>query len=365
MYYNNAKIIKPLNGLKKWLIPHSDTVIGIDFGTQSIKIAELAFNKAKPILKNIGITDFTTAIDSDGKITESDTVVKSLRHLLTTSGVTSREAVVAISSSKIFVREITLPAMTENELKEAIKWDSENYVPYAPGSYFYDFAILPSINELESRILFVAAPSEVVSNIVSIVKDAGLKPIAVDIEPLALYRTIDTGENCAVLDIGAELSQIILFQKGIPCVTRSIPVSGRQFTEVIMRSLDLDFAEAESLKKRQKGLLRRPDLQDNLTDIHQRLVMLSDELVRELRRTLDYYQVQNKSTAIDKIVLTGGGAKMDNLALYFSKQLEMPIIQHDVLAALDYPASFNDKYLQDVAPQLAVAVGLALRGGEI
>lgn len=363
MEWNN-KINKQLSNLKKWLIKPLNDIIGIDLGTNSVKIVELSFKKDKPFIKNVGVTDIAATLKDDGTPDDSAALAHSIRHLLATSGITGKNAVVAISSSKIFVRELTLPAMTEGELREAIKWETENYVPYAPGSYYYDYSILPSINDTESRVLLVAAPSDIVDKVVNIVKDVGLVPLAIDIEPFALQRTINGGGNSVILDIGAELSQIILFQNGVPCVTRSIPIGGRRFTEIIIQSLNLDFSEAENLKKHQKGLLRRPDLNDDLTDIHQNLVMLSADLARELRRTLDYYQIQHKNAVIDDVILTGGGSKLDNLALYLSTQLDMPVIQHDIMASLNYTTSFNRNYLQELAPQLAVAIGLALRGGE-
>lgn len=360
--WSNAHISNSVNKIKKWLVRRPKSIIGVDLGTHSLKIVEMDISHEIPVLKGIGIAD---TYNSDDMASDSSTLAETLRRLLDTSGVTGKDAVVAINSSKIFVRELTFPAMTVAELTEAIKWDLENYVPYAPGSYYYDFAVLKSDSELETKVLLVAAPNDAVNSAVEIIKEAGLRPLAVDIEPLALYRTLNAGENAAVIDIGAEMSQIILYQHGVPSITRAIPIGGRRFTEVVMRSLELEFTEAESLKKRQKGLLRRPDITESFTDIHQQLEILSAELVRELRRTLEYYQIQNKNAVIDKIILSGGGSKMDNLASHLSRQLEMSIVNHNVLAVVNTAPSFNKEYLQELAPQLAVAIGLALRGGEI
>ncbi|MDD4600410.1 Cell division protein FtsA [bioreactor metagenome] len=363
MKWNSISLAGSLNKLKQLLNHHPKTIIGIDLGTHSIKVVEIDVSSDKPFLKRVGLEDYHSVTNPDNLFLDN-TVVQKLEHLLTTSGILAKEAVIAISSNKIFVREITFPAMTEAELCEAVKWDSENYVPYHPGSYYYDFSVLPSSNTLESKILFVAAPQDAINRVVSISKEVGLKLLAVDIEPLALHRTLNTYNNCAILDIGAAVSQIILFENGVPYVTRSIPIAGQSFTSEIMQSLDLDFPEAENLKKRQKGLLQQPDLQEGLTDLNHKLALIATDLIRELSRTLDYYQIQNKSTVIDKLILTGGGSKLDNLDMYISKQLGLPVINNDVLEGLNIPESFSETYLQELAPQFAVAIGLALRGGK-
>lgn len=365
MMQTNKLITKTLDRLKKFIINKPKSIVGIDIGTSSVKIAEIDYHQSVPLLKSIGTADVNNIIDDDGNILDIRALTDTIRNLITTNGITAKDAIIAINSRKIFVRVIAFPNMTETELREAVKWDSENYVPYAPGSYYYDFSILgPGTTEMETKVLFVAAPHENVNNIVQVIKEVGLRIAAVDIEPLALYRTINGAENSAVIDIGGAMSQVILFQNGVPSVTRTIPIGGQRFTELIMTNLDLEFLEAESLKLRQKGLLRRPDLIEKSTELHQQLVMLVADIARETRRTIEYYQMQNRNAVIDKVVLSGGGAKMDNLSQHLSNFVEMPVVECDPLKLVKYASSFDKNYISELAPQLAVAIGLALRGGD-
>ncbi len=88
------------------------------------------------------------------------------------------------------------------------------------------------------------------------------------------------------------------------------------------------------------------------------------ELAGEVRRTLEYYQVQNRNVGISRVFITGGGAKTETLPEKLSQILEMPVVLHDPLASMEMSSSFNRQYLRGVGPQMSVAVGLALRGIE-
>ncbi len=251
------------------------------------------------------------------------------------------------------------------EIREALKWDLGKYVPLAPDEYYFDFAILKTDkSDLKVKVLLVAAPKIIVNSITDLIKQVGLKPVAVDIEPLALARTIAAVENSVVVDIGTAVSQVTIFQQDSPSVIRLIPIGGQRFTEVIMQVLDLDFGEAERFKQRQKDLLQRSELPDGQSELHCQLGEVVAELAREVRRTIEYYQLQNKDAVIVNIVLTGGGAKLDNLALQLSRQLAMTVTLHEPLARIIVAPAFDRNYLEKVSLRLAVAIGLGLRGGK-
>jgi type IV pilus assembly protein PilM len=350
--------------IEKFLLKKTSNVIGIDIGTGAIKIVEISWKKNRPVLKNFGIKTLSTHIMEDGHIVNSDLLTDTLRQLLATTHTSSKKAIIAVGGRGMFARELVFPIMTREELQEAIRWDLEKYIPYAPNSYYFDFSIMGKGDlETEIKVLLVAAPHELINNITTIVKSVGLLPIAIDVEPLALYRTFTDAENAMLIDIGELLSQVTVFQKGRPVVIRNIPIGGQRMTEVIMQVLNISFNEAERLKQSQIDLFN-VDILEEYAEIKQQLVLLLTEFIREIRRTAEYYQLQNSSVIIDKIYITGGGSKMNNLVPYLASQLDLPLVIHDPLAKLEIPASFDKNYLQQVASQLGTAIGLSLRGGE-
>lgn len=354
------------NKLKRLFSRRLSHLLGIDIGTGSLKIAEISWKKNRPTLKCIGIADLPQNIVADGKITDGDAVTDILKKLLSTCGATCRDAVAALGGQAVFVREMPFPVMSDEELREALKWEAEKYVPYAPETYYHDFSIIGAgQNEQEVKVLLVAAQHSTVNELVQVIKNAGLRPAAIDIEPLALYRTLAGSANSMVVDIGRNISQVIVFQNGSPAVTRNLPLGGQRFTEVIMSVLSLDGSEAERLKHRQNNLLQKPDHQGEASALHLQLQLLVDELARELRRTTDYYQMQHRDAIVENIFLTGGGAIMNNLAGNLAAQLDLPVTVHDPLTMLDVAPSFDKQYLSGIAPQLSVAVGLGLRGGDM
>jgi type IV pilus assembly protein PilM len=255
--------------------------------------------------------------------------------------------------------------MDDEELRQAIKWELDKYIPTSDiAKYYFDFAVLGPAKDVQGiRVLLVAAPLDMIIGITRAVKEAGLKPSAIDIEPLALQRTTNA-DNAIVIDIGAECCQLNLFQEGSPLVSRFIPFGGARFTAAIVQIVELDFYEAERLKRSQEALLSE-NIQPGLAALQQNFKQLVGELAREVSRTIDYYQLQNRNAFIDKIILTGGGAKLghviDNLSELFAGT---QVVIHSPLAMVQISPSLNLERLQEIELQLAVAIGLALRGSD-
>lgn len=338
-----------------------ESLIGIDIGTESVKLAEVEKQREYRRLLTIGLLPIPSGLIGDGCITDSKEIQRLLQQLLSNCGTVSHKVVLALGSRSVFTREVLFPVMAEEELREAIRWDMEKYVPYEAGTFYYDFAIAGKTkSNLEMKVLLVAVPRSTIHPIVSIIKAVGLKPLAVEIEALALYRTLEEAANSIIIDLGSELSQITVFQQGSPAVIRTVGIGGRRFTEAIMHQFSLRYQDAESLKQCQAGLLPQAGSSDKQTE--RQLEMVVEELIREVRRTIEYYQIQNPEAVINNLLLTGGGSKLDNLSLYIGSQLDMPVRLHQPLRSLVPAENMDQERLNCLFPQLAVAIGLALRG---
>lgn len=354
-------IISRLAGL---FVRQPQNIVGIDIGTGLVKAAELALSNGQPVLKAVGLLELPEHTVKDGYVLDSNVLADSIQSLLANSGISSRDVVVAVAGRAVFVRELLFPAMSKEELKEAVKWDMEKYVPYAPGTYYFDFAVIgPGKSDAELKVLLVAAPHELVNTLIAALETADCQLLAIDIEPLAVVRTLTEAHNVMVIDIGATVSQLSVFQDASPVVTRLIAIGGRKFTEIVMQTLELEYAEAERLK-RQFGMEKCNDFKGKLPILEQRFQLLINELVREIQRTIEYFQLQNLEFMIDRIYLTGGGSKLGILPEYLVAQLgDIQVLQHNPLHVVTPAASLNREYLHALSPQLAVAIGLALHGG--
>ena len=122
--------------------------------------------------------------------------------------------------------------------------------------------------------------------------------------------------------------------------------------------------KAEYMKQRQPGLLQPPYGMSEQSELHRELELAVRDLTREVRRTAEYYQMQNRGAVIDAAILTGGGMKLDNLVEHFATQIDLPVTVHQQPVDFAVAAGFDRSYIRDLFPQFAVAIGLAIRGGE-
>lgn len=256
------------------------------------------------------------------------------------SGVKAKDAVLAVGGKMVFVREVAFPRLPADELNEAIKWEIPKYVPYEADSYEYDYVITGEDAQTgDLRLLIVAAPKLMVRQLTQVVRNAGLRPVAVDIEPVAIYRTMSGAANSLVMDIGAASTQMSLFQNGHPVFTRIVPVAGTCLAEALAQAAAAEQEAAAGLD----GYM--------------------EELGLEVQRTLQFLNVQNNRIMIEKIFVTGF-CNPDSLVRHLQLKTELPVVGHNPLAGIKINPSLSIGHLKKIGPQLAVVIGLALRGDE-
>ena len=353
------------NLLKKIALRREDA-IGLDIGSGSIKMADVLLRNGKPFLNRMTTMEVPAGAVEDGAIADEELLANALRNMASKNGLSGERVAVAIGGRSLFIREVAFPRMSASELGQAIRWDLDKYVPFAPDQLYFDFSVIGAgATEMELRILLVAAPKDAIDTVVRVFDKSGLKLVAIDIEPLAVLRTLPEATNCMLMDIGAANSQMTLFLNNSPVFTRSIPIGGNQFTATVMENMSMPREEAEQFKL--KGL-RPLGIDAEMADayasdiIKTQITRLVGDLAGEMRRTLEFYQVQNRNVKISRMYITGGGARTENLSEQLSQMVELPVFIHDPLLGISAAASFNQGYLREMGPRMTVAVGLAMRG---
>ena len=367
-----------LQRLLKAIAERKETAIGLDIGSGSVKMAEVVMRGTKPFLKRAAVMELPEHIVEEGVVVDEDLLSEFLSRMAAKHGFASGNVAIALGGRSMFIREVVFPRMSDKELREAIHWDLDKYVPFSADQLYFDFWIIgPGSTEVDLRILLVAVPRELVDTLVRVVSKSGLKLVAIEIEPLAIQRTLPVTQDCMLIDIGADVSQVTLFQNKCPVFTRSIPIGGNRITEDVKESMQMQKEDAERLKfngdidsAAQKTDAMKDSMKDELNQAIGTALGVAEfeqffsELSSEVSRTLEYYQVQNRSVSISQVFLTGGGSKTGNLSERLSQALDLPVMLHDPFADIDIAPSFNRKHLQGIGPQLAVAIGLAMRGLE-
>jgi len=354
-----------------------DTVAGIDIGSSHIKAVEVEATGTGFRLVNAALQ--ATPVDScrDGVITNVRDVAQAIRTLLRSANVRSQGAVAAISGSQVIVRQVQLPKMTEASLRKSIRFEAAKYVSASMEDSVVEFEILGDTPDSDQmNVMLVAAPKDLVESRVQVLEAAGVEPVAIDVEAFAIIRAlIDANTDdqfasttVALIDMGASHTDVNIVSNGAFALTRSIPIAGDSFTNAIKTLTGFSHEDAERLKfeMAMQDSIDKLSGQEVESKCWRVVQPLLDELLREIRRSIHYYQSQfpeeAEQASVSKIVVTGGTARMPGMAAYVGSKLNVPVQVGDAFAgSLVLPGRFAEDFVEEYGPVLVVGTGLALK----
>jgi len=339
-------------------------VIGIDIGSSSIKLVELIEGKNGFKLQNLAISSLPPEAIVDGAFMDSVTIIDTIRDLLTTSKVKTKDVVTSVSGHSVIVKKISLPFMTEAELEESIRWEAERYIPFDINDVNIDFQTFganPENPEVMDVVL-VAAKKDIINDYVSVIMEAGLNPVIIDIDAFALENMVAINyeigkeEVVAIVNVGASITNINILKDNVSGFTRDIFKGGNQITEDIQRQLHVDYDEAEKIKVGSKVDVTARSIVQNL------LKTASESLAVEIRNSLDFFQSTTTYEKISKLYLSGGGSKIKDFDILLQQEIGIPVEIVHPFTKIEYnEKNFDVEYLREIGPTLAVGVGLASR----
>lgn len=354
----------------------SKSVIGIDIGSHAIKAVELTPAGSRYRVLHSGTADTPPGSVKEGIVVEPQGVGAAIRGLLATSGIKANRVVSAVGGQAVIVRELKLPPMSEEELKQAARFEAERYIPYGVKEVNMDFDVIGETTEENQKkivVLLVAARRETVYKHVQALEVAGLEPFVLDVESFAVMRSLDSqshtngqSEAAVLVDLGAESSDIIITEAGQLRLTRNVGIGGDVLTRAIATRLEMEFKSAEQLKE-EKGivLLEGEPLPDDRTllSLHEVMLPILGDLATEIRRSLDYFQTRWRESRVGRIVLSGGTAKLQNLDRFLSLELGVETVVGDPFLSCDVAERVLPSDIRkDTASSMTTAVGLAMRG---
>ncbi|GBC91845.1 Cell division protein FtsA [bacterium HR15] len=347
-------------------------ILAMDMGSTSLKLCIGTLTPSGFTVERLLEVPLPPNALREGLVLEPDTVARALRTALHQAGVRPRSALVAVGGPQTTARPVRLPPMTPEVLRKSIQFEAARYLPSATEEHLIGFEILHSAEDY-LEVLLVAAPRSTVDSVMSTIEHAGVEVELVEIQPFASLRTVHALWQdrmpyvFALLDIGGNHTQISVVRRGTLALTRYIPIAGETLTAALKGYFHFSDEEVNHVKRalHLEELLQTGTPQENPP---LRLVQpILDELIREIRRSLNYYQsqVQAKNAhegRIETLVLTGGGALMRGIAPYFEHRLGIP-------TQLFNPFEQDSVYLQaeqvhpdqrEQGAQWVVALGTAL-----
>src|SRR5690606_17501018 len=226
----------------------------------------------------------------EGAFLNSGAIVDAIREALERSGSKAKHAAAAVSGHSVIVKKISVPAMTVEELEESIRWEAEQYIPFDVNEVNLDFEILQHGDaERPMEVLLVAAKRDLIDDYVNLISEAGLTPCVIDVAGFAVENAFEANydtspeEVVAVVNIGAQTTNINVVSGAVPAFTRDVAVGGNQYTAEIQRALSIGFDEAERIKI---GEPTGRDSQDVVPqEVEQAMRSVTNNLVSEIARS--------------------------------------------------------------------------------
>jgi len=348
------------------LFQRTQPVIAFDIGSSAIKLLQLKASKRGYVVEKFGIKAIDPELIVDGAVMDAGRVVDAVKDLLQEHAVKVKDVVISVSGHSVIVKKISLPPMTEEELEESIKWEAEQYIPFNINDVNLDFHIPPTSDGGDAKdamsVVLVAVKKDRLAEYTSLVIEAGLNPVVVDVDAFTLENLYGIGyagsssEVVALVNIGASVMNIHIVKGGNFSFTRDITsTGGNRYTEMIQRDLNVSYEQAEQLKR---GESVEGVASDALAGI---MGTMNGEVAAEIGRSFDYFRSTSGHDTIDRVLLSGGTAKIAGLAPFLSERLGVPVEVVDPFRNLQIGKNVDQTLLQSVGPQAAVVVGLATR----
>jgi type IV pilus assembly protein PilM len=341
------------------------SLVGLDIGSGGIKLLQLKETRKSFSLEKLGVAPLDPELIVDGTVMDAGRVVEVLKALVEEQKLKVKEVAIAVSGHSVIVKKITVPLMTEDELEESIKWEAEQYIPFDINDVNIDSCILGPAEAVDGKeqmsVLLVAVKKDKLAEYTNLVQQAGLTPVVVDVDAFTIENMyefnygLDNGIT-ALVNIGSGVMNINILKNGGFTFTRDISIGGNKYSETIQRELNISFEEAEKLKKGEEveGA--------NMEALAGVIESVNGEIAGEIQRTFDYFKNTSNQEQIDRIYLSGGGAKLKNLVPYLNEKLTLPVEIVNPFKNIEInPKLFSPDYIQEVGPMTAVAMGLAMR----
>ncbi|MCL4359669.1 pilus assembly protein PilM [Patescibacteria group bacterium] len=337
------------------------TIVGLDIGSHTIKVVELAHDKGKCTLlaAGSGRTPKNVLVSQDQK--DREQLAETIKKLLKDTGIQSQTVNIALPESQVFTRIIETPQLSKVELSSAIKWEAEQYIPLPLDQVSVDFSILRdsrATGTSKMDVLLVASPRTLIDRYLSILELADLSPNIVETEIIATTRSLlqsaSLVKTAMIVSLGAQTTDLSIIRQGILTFTRSISAGGEALSRALAQGLGFELSQAEEFK-RAYGV-ERDKLEGKIVEA---VKPIMDTIIGEINRAIAYYQEKYRGEHIDAVFLSGGTARLPGMVVYFAQSLNI-----EVQLANPWTSVIRDprfRVLDPEGPVFTVATGLALR----
>ncbi len=338
-------------------------VIGLDIGSSQTKIVELSPGKTKKLI-NYGISKILPDAIVEGEIIDREAVLDSIRTLLESRNITTKDVVIGLAGRDVIIKRIVMDRLSEAETREQIKWEAEQYVPFDINEVSLDFDVVnPNFSENQQEVVLVAAKNELINNLTTLLKDLNLNPVVIDTAAFALqnayeynYQT-NPDESIGLLNIGAGMTVINVVKGSSSLLARDVYYGVNSYINKLQKEIGFNYEDAANAVK---GTIPVGASQESIQSVFESFV---NDLSTQIERSLQFLSTVTGEEKVNRMLITGGGALIPNLAEFLKRRLNVSVeILNPFKNILYDPTIFAPEGVDVVGPVLTQAVGLALRG---
>ena len=336
----------------------NNKVLTIDITNESITITEVTASEKKTSTVHNAII-FETPEDAyeDGFIRDKERIAEAIKSQLAANGITNKNAIFVLTSTKIVNREVLVPFVKENKIKGIINANSSEYFPVNIEDYTVSHSVLETVTDEENnkqlRVLAVAAPTSMVRSYYEVAALAGLKVVALDYIGNAMLQLIktQTSENMTtmVIQLGSESTVLNIVKGDILLLQRTVPYGTNVVVNEVMDAKGVDATTAMTLLQNER--LITVDFDDNAITGSFRY------LINNIGRVMDFFASKNPDKPIDDVFLTGDGALIKGIDGLFKVQLNVSTRVMDSLFNIKFDPKIDLKIYNPV--YLMVPIGAA------
>ena len=344
--------------------------IGLDIGHNSLKMVQLAVSedRIKVLAALRAPLDVDPAVEGQER---ERAVVQAIRLSAGRQPVRSRQVVSALPIDKL---KITSLRLSEDEMPQAekiLRKEAAERFGLDPQRDTIHYLHAGSVRQgdvVKDEYILFAADSETISSHIRVLEEAGLTPVGIDVPPCALFRTFertmrrqeDRERTIIFVDVGYRFTTVVFGRSSEICFVKQIPIGIGQFTGEIASALGISVADAESLRLR---LLRdEPIDASTRRPVIDALNVTAEQLAGEISLCLRYYTVTFRGKRVERAVVAGGGAYEQVLRDALRRHLSVEVEIAEPLRGFDLSHGKIDDSFAGASADLALAVGLSLKG---
>ncbi len=377
----------------------SVSYLGVDIGTSSVKMIELLDKGGQAVLKNYGFVEKLPKVETartEDIINESAEIIKKIYK---ETGFTTKNAVAALHNFDVFSSVLNVPKTNLQEMEKTIRVEARKFVPIPLEDVVLDWKILrgetaasksdksakpdksdqqkkdkgkepaaPPADELslkeqgELEVLLTAAPRKLVKKYLEIFRVAELNILSLETESFSYVRALldknDTS-SLMIINIGAAATDIIIIEKQVPVIIRTVDGGGIYITEAIAKNLGINIERAEQFKRDVGFYAGDAGSNSNQSQVVRQLIESAFvPVINEISYSLDLFR--SRKLEVDRILLTGGSAYLLHLVDFLKATFKLPVYVGDPWHRINYSDELR-KILEEIGPMFTVAAGLALK----